>query len=269
MAYNIHLSAMLSISNAIELTRVERVELERRADTRTGRAGDARRTRLILLLAEGRTWDEVCEHLPCSRGFVASWTRRFEEERLAGRYRRQLGHVATVLTPQLEARILEATRCRARDGSTRCVAEHLGINHMMVARVWHKQGLKPHPIERYRASNGPDFERTAADIIGLCLKPPARAAIGCVDEKTAIQALDRKVPVLPLSPRRLKRHGFEQFRHGTLSSSAAFNTKTGEVPGRTARASALRPAREVIDLADEIANGSKGTTASGCCDWPR
>jgi hypothetical protein len=31
----------------------------------------------------------------------------------------------------------------------------------------------------------------------------------CVDEKTAIQALDRLDPVLPLSPGRVERHGFE------------------------------------------------------------
>jgi hypothetical protein len=57
----------------------------------------------------------------------------------------------------------------------------------------------------------------------------------CVDEKTAIQALDRKDPVLPLSPGRAERHGFEYVRHDTLSLYAAFNTKTGEVLGKTAQ----------------------------------
>ena len=50
------------------------------------------------------------------------------------------------------------------------------------------------------ASNDPDFETKAADIIGLYLHPPQHAAVFCVDEKTAIQALDRLDPVLPLSP---------------------------------------------------------------------
>ncbi len=48
---------------------------------------------------------------------------------------------------------------------------------MMVARVWRKHGLKPHRIERYMASNDPDFETKAADIIGLYLNPPAHAAL--------------------------------------------------------------------------------------------
>jgi hypothetical protein len=50
------------------------------------------------------------------------------------------------------------------------------------------------------------------------------AAVFCVDEKTAIHALDRKDPVLPLSAGRAERHGFEYYRHGTLSLYAAFKT---------------------------------------------
>ena len=83
-------------------------------------------------------------------------------------------------------------------------------------------------------STDPQFEEKAADIIGLYLKPPQHAAVFCVDEKTAIQALDRLDPVLPLSPGRAERHGFEYYRHGTLSLYAALNTRSGEVIGKTA-----------------------------------
>ena len=51
---------------------------------------------------------------------------------------------------------------------------------------------------------------------------------------TAIQALDRLDPVLPLSPGRVERHGFEYYRHGTLSLYAALETATGRVHGKTA-----------------------------------
>jgi hypothetical protein len=77
------------------------------------------------------------------------------------------------------------------------------------------------------ASDDPDFERKTADIIGLYLNPPRHAAIFCVDEKTAIQALDRLDPVLPLSPGRAERHGFEYHRHGTLSLDAALASCVG------------------------------------------
>lgn len=248
------------MTDAITLTRAERVELERRVASRTGRAEDARRARAILLLAEGHTWDEACDRVPCSRGFLASWSKRFEEQRIAGLYSRHLGQVASILTPELEARILDITRRPPPDGSThwstRKLGERVGVSHMMVARVWRKHGLKPQRIERYMASNDPDFEKKAADVIGLYLNPPAHAAIFCVDEKTHIQALDRKDPVLPLSPGRLERHGFEYYRHGTLSLYAAFNTKTGEVLGKTT--ARHTSAEFVAFLSDLVVNQPRG-----------
>src|ERR1700694_5128108 len=69
------------------------------------------------------------------------------------------------------------------------------------------------------ASDDPDFERKAADVIGLYVNPPQHAAVFCVDEKTAIQALDRLDPVLPLSPGRAERHGFEYYRHRSMLRS--------------------------------------------------
>jgi hypothetical protein len=69
--------------------------------------------------------------------------------------------------------------------------------------------------------------------IGLYLNPPAHAAVFCVDEKTAIQALDRKDRMLPLSPGRAESHGFEYKRNGTLGLFAALNTATGQVLGKT------------------------------------
>jgi transposase len=157
---------------------------------------------------------------------------------LAGLYGRHPGRQVEQETPELEARILGCTRRAPADGSThwstRKLGAELGISHMRVARTWAKAGLKPHQLRRYMTSDDPDFAKKAADVIGLYLKPPTNAVVFCVDEKTAIQALDRLDPVLPLSPGRAKRHGFEYFRHGTLSLYAALNTKTGAVLGKTA-----------------------------------
>ena len=241
------------MTDAMRLSESEQQVLEQRARSRTIRAEDARRARVILLLAEGLSWDDVCERLSCSRGFVARWRKRFLSERLAGMYSRHRGPSPRRLTPRLEARILQATRRRPSDGSThwstRRLAAKLGVPHMTIARVWRKHGLKPHRLDRYMASNDPDFERKAADIIGLYTNPPAHAAVFCVDEKTAIQALDRKDPVLPLSPGRAERHGFEYYRHGTLSLYAAFNTQTGEVLGKTA---ARHTSAEFVAFLDDL-----------------
>lgn len=99
--------------------------------------------------------------------------------------------------------------------------------------AWTRASVQPHRFERYMRSDDPDVEPKAADVIGLYLQPPQRAAVFAADEKTAIQALDRLDPALPLSPGRAERHGFEYYRHGTLLLFAALNTKTGEVLGQT------------------------------------
>ena len=99
------------------------------------------------------------------------------------------------------------------------------------------------------ASDDPDFERKAADIIGLYLDPPRHAAVFCVDEKSAIQALDRLDPVLPLSPGRVERHGFEYYRHGTLSLYAALDVKSGKVHGKTA---ARHTSEEFVDFLGQV-----------------
>ncbi len=44
-------------------------------------------------------------------------------------------------------------------------------------RVWQEAGLKPHRLERYMASNDPDFETKAGDIIGVYQDPPEHAAV--------------------------------------------------------------------------------------------
>ena len=246
----------------MKLTKSERMELQQQAGARNGRADSARHARLILLLAEGLTWAEIRAKLDCSDSYIDRWNKRFAADRLAGLFARYAGRSRYKVTDRIEARVLaRTTKHKPGDGSThwssRKLAAELGdISHMTVSRIWAKHGIKPHRLEGYLASNDPDFETKAADVIGLYLNPPQHAAVFCVDEKTAIQALDRKDPVLPLSPGRAERHGFEYFRHGTLSLYAAFNTKTGEVLGKTAQRHTS--AEFVAFLNDIVANQRRG-----------
>jgi len=223
----------------IQLTASEQKELLFRARSRSLPTGDVRRARLILMLAEGKSYQEIQEELGCAATFIALWKKRFLEKRIAGLYARHPGRAIEKRTPRLEAKILEWTRRTPPDGSThwstRKLAKHLGVHHMMVARVWKRARLQPHRLERYMTSKDPDFENKAADIIALYVNPPQHAVVFSVDEKSSIQALDRLDPVLPMSPGRAERHGFEYYRHGTLSLYAALDTKSGEVIGKTAR----------------------------------
>jgi transposase len=227
-------------AEAITLTPDERAELEHMTQSRALPAGDVFRARLILMLADGLPYRTIQERLGTTAPTISRWRNRFEKHRVAGLLEiRHPGQQSSVITPALQAKVLEATRRKPTDGSThwscRKMARHLKTSKDTVQRIWRKAGLKPHRLERYMASDDPDFEQKAADIIGLYLHPPQHAAVFCVDEKSAIQALDRLDPVLPLSPGRIERHGFEYYRHGTLSLYAALDVRTGKVQGKTAR----------------------------------
>lgn len=54
---------------------------------------------------------------------------------------------------------------------------------------------------------------------------------------------------MPLSPGRLERHGFEYYRHGTLSLYAALDTLSGEVYGKTVR---RHTSDEFVSFLDEL-----------------
>ena len=256
--------------NKMNLSPAERSELESMVRRQTTPAAQARRARLILLLDAGTSRDALMSQLACDSRFIATWKRRFLEDRLAGLYARHPGRAPARPPARLEARVLNATlKRKPRNGAThwssRKLAEELGdVSFMAVQRIWRKHGIRPHRLRRHMVSNDPDFELKAADVIGLYLNPPAHAAVFCVDEKTAIQALDRKDRMLPLSPGRAESHGFEYKRNGTLSLFAALNTTTGEVLGKTAPRHTS--AQFVAFLTDVLASQPEGREIHVICD---
>jgi transposase len=173
------------------LTADEKQELERWSQSRTLPAGDVFRARLILTLAEGQSYREIQKRMQTSAATIARWNERFERQRLAGLDARHKGSRPRTATPAVQARVVRRVQQKPNDGSThwscRKLARELGASKSTVQRILTQARLKPHRLQRYLASDDPDFESKAADIIGLYLNPPQHAAVFCVDEKTAIQ----------------------------------------------------------------------------------
>src|SRR5579862_6634776 len=243
---------MLSVSDE------QRNELRKWAASRTLPAGDVFRARLILALAEGHTYSQIMISLQTTAPTISRWKQRFEQNGLAGLDPRHKGSQPRVANAAMQARIARKTLQKPGDGSThwscRKMAQALKLSKSTVQRVWAQARLKPHRLDSYMVSDDPHFEEKAADIIGLYLNPPQHAAVFCVDEKTAIQALDRLDPVLPLSPGRAERHGFEYYRHGTLSLYAALDVRTGKVYGKTA---ARHTSQEFVVFLEEVVEQCK------------
>jgi transposase len=244
---------VVRIATKVHLTEPQKQELTSIAQSRALPAGYVFRAKLILMLSEGATFATIRERLGTTNPTIIRWKERFSAAGIDGLDTSHPGQQPYRLTASLRAKILNATRKKPSDGSThwscRKLAKALGISKDLVHRVWQEAGIKPHHLERYMASNDPDFEKKAADIIGLYLNPPQHAAVFCIDEKSAIQALDRLDPVLPLSPGRAERHGFEYYRHGTLSLYAALDTQTGRVHGKTA---ARHTSQEFVVFLSEV-----------------
>src|SRR5438552_7329109 len=122
---------------ALTLTTDERSELERRVRSLKIRAEDARRARVILMLADGQSYSAIEAAVPCYRDYINRWRRRFLEDRMGGLCARYRGQPPTVLTPAMEARVLEKTREAPPDGSTHWSTRKLGrllkIHHNVVA----------------------------------------------------------------------------------------------------------------------------------------
>src|SRR5262252_453190 len=129
---------MFKADQLIVLTDFEKTELMRRSRSQSLRAEDVQRARLILMLADGETYQGISERLRCSPTWINRWRQRFIQARLAGLYSKHRGRKVQKRTPALQAKILNAARKPPTDGSThwstRTLAKHVGTSHMMVAR---------------------------------------------------------------------------------------------------------------------------------------
>ena len=178
----------------IRLSPSERMQLNGMVRSRKATVEEARRSRIILGWASGKGIRELSREQHSSVNTVLLWQKRFVTDRLAGLWSRHRGKPVSAGVEQIEARSVDWTLHRKPgDGSTqwssRKLATALGVSQSRGSRVWTRSGLQPHRLRRYVASDDPQFEAKAAEVIGLYLRPPHNAAVFCVDEKTAIPGL--------------------------------------------------------------------------------
>ena len=99
-------------------------------------------------------------------------------------------------------------------------------------------------------SSDPEFVAKAADIVGLDLAPPDHAIVLAVDEKPAIQALERAQGYLKLpNGRSLHGQAHEYRRRGTTTLFAALEVATGQIK---AKHSKRRRRAEFLDFMNEV-----------------
>lgn len=107
------------------------------------------------------------------------------------------------------------------------------ISPSSVWRLLDQAALKPHKWVYWLNSPDPDFESKMLHIVDLYLHPPEDGLLFCLDEKTGIQALERKYPDQPTQPGQPYRREHSYRRHGTQDLLAAFEVSSGNVFAQT------------------------------------
>lgn len=118
------------------------------------------------------------------------------------------------------------------------LAEHLRsqnwtISESSVRRILKDADLQPHRQKMWLTSQDDEFRAKRDEILHVYYDTPAREHIICLDEKTGIQALERRYADIAMKPGQPVRREFEYIRHGTLALMGAFDVRRGKLFGFT------------------------------------
>jgi len=219
----------------VSLTDEDRATLERWLRQPTMEQRLVLRARMILMLDQGRSNESIGRQLGVRAATVSRWRTRFARRGIEGLHDEARSGPPRKYTAGTVERVLDLLEKPAPKGyaqwNGRLLAAALG--DVSADQVW--RILREHKISLQRqrswcVSTDPEFAVKAADIVGLYLNPPENALVLCVDEKPAIQALERAQGWLRLpNGRALSGFSHEYKRHGTTTLFAALNVATGQI----------------------------------------
>ncbi|RSS51601.1 IS630 family transposase [Streptomyces sp. WAC01280] len=216
-----------------------RARLEKLAASARGQARAVLRAKIVLTAADGLSNGAIARRFRINVNTVRKWRGRFagrgvdglKDAARSGRPRRydDLVRVAVV------AAATSAPAGPATTWTHAAIAEQVAntvfapISASQVGRILADLDLKPHKVTGWLTRRDtPDFWERVTDICGLYRDPPSGAIVLSIDEKTAIQARERRYPSQPSAPGRTARREFEYRRHGTSSVVAALDVTTGQ-----------------------------------------
>ncbi|MFO0762975.1 MAG: transposase, partial [Byssovorax sp.] len=116
------------------------------------------------------------------------------------------------------------------------LSAHLGCSGIeasetTVRRILQQARLRPHRQKMWLTSHDEEFRAKRDDVLHLYYDAPADEHLICLDEKTSMQALERRYPDAPMRPGQPVRREFEYIRHGTLTLMGALDVRRGKLFG--------------------------------------
>jgi transposase len=246
---------MAKAATAIDLSGDDRRELESWVRKQTAPQRQVQRARIVLASAAGKTSKEIARELGLRSATVSKWRVRFAGHGMAGLADAPRPGKPLTYDRATERRILAQLDQPPPAGfatwNGRLVAQALGdVSTDQVWRVLRRHRIQLQRRRSWCLSTDPQFAEKAADIVALYLDPPENAVVISVDEKPAIQALERAQGWLRVpNGKALRGVGFEYKRHGTTTLFAALEVATGLV--RTGHHHRRRR-REFLEFMNEL-----------------
>lgn len=247
----------------LALNAEQRAELQRRVRAGTSSQRDGLRARIILGCEDGGSAATVARRVGVHPRTVERWRDRFRRHGVRGLHDKPRPGAPPKFAPvaRLELIALACEPVERHEGkTTRTIAELVdealarrlvdGIGWSSYQRLLAASDLRPHRIHGWLHSPDPEFREKVTAITELYLHPPAGAVVLSIDEKTGMQALERRFPDRPAAPGRRRRREFEYRRHGTQSLLCAFEVHRGRVVGACG---ATRTAADLVAFMEQIA----------------
>ncbi|MBT2326285.1 IS630 family transposase [Variovorax paradoxus] len=230
-------------AQAIKLSREARKALE--LLTRRGSAEHRHvvRAQIALMAHAGETTTAISQATGVSVQTVSHWRTRLARQGVQG-----LQEVARSGRPRrigaaqrLELLSLACEPAEAQGRATPTLDELVGraiergvvsqLSRSHLQRILQAGDLRPHRVRQWLHSPDPQFRQKVNAICALYAQAPKGSVVLSVDEKTGIQALQRKHADRAPQPGRARRREFEYARHGTQALIAALDVHSGRVMG--------------------------------------
>ncbi len=239
----------------IELTMEEQLMLESWSKSGKTEQRMAFRSNIILAASKGTENKAIAGDLATTVSTIGKWRRRFTQSRVNGLTdSSRPGAIPIYNNAELEKRILEMLDKPVPRGYATWTGPLLaqalgGVSEYKVWRILRQLNISLSRRHSWCVSTDPEFAPKAAAIVGVYLNPPENAVVLSVDEKPAIQALERAQGWLRLpNGKTLTGFNHEYKRHGTTTLFAALEVSTGMVKaGHYKR----RQRRDFLDFMNE------------------
>lgn len=250
----------------IVLTAADLIVLTRRANAARAEHRQVLRAQIILAAAQGHTNTAIAVDLDIHVDTVRKWRKRYALHGLAGLQDLPRSGRPPTFTPVQVAEV-KALACTppadsevplARWSTTELAVEAItqgmvtSISPSTIGRWLAKDAIKPWQHRSWIFPRDPDFATKAARVLDLYdrrwhgIPLDADEYVISADEKSQLQALQRRHRDLPAGPGRTRRVEFEYRRGGTLAYFAAYDVHHAHVIGTIAPKTGIEPFTDLV-----------------------